>query len=87
MTKKNKKDKQHNVFLYSPGGDGPYALLDIWSAHMEYETSDDPEDDEDNWMDALSEFVSEQDVDYGCYAMTREGAEQLYEKLGKLLGK
>lgn len=84
MTKKKPED---NIFLYSPGGYGPYTRLDIWSDFMEYETSTDPEEDDDNWMDAMQDFVTEQDVDYGCYCMTREMAEEVYKKLGKLLGK
>jgi hypothetical protein len=84
MSKKKPKD---NIIMFSPGGYGPYSRLYFWSGYMEYETSNDEDEESDNWTDAMHEFVAEQDVDYGCYAMTIQEAEEIYKKLGKLLGK
>ena len=73
--------KDNNIFLYSPGGYGPYSRLYFWADHIEAAT-------EDDWQDAADEYIDEQEtVDYGCYYMSREHAEKVYKTLGKLLGK
>lgn len=72
---------KNNIFLFSPGGYGPYSRLEFWADHMEVG------DDEDDWQDAADDYFDKncRDVDYGCYYMEREQAEQLLETLKKLL--
>jgi hypothetical protein len=75
-------DKKNNIFLYSPGGYGPNSRIYFWADHIEPENN---QDDNDEWFEAACDYTNEQDVDYGCFFMSRNDAEQLLEALKKLL--
>lgn len=74
------KKEKNNIFLFSPGGYGPFSRLEFWADHMEVK-------DDDDWWDAADEYYDEncRDVDYGCYYMDRKAAEALLKTLKKLL--
>jgi len=67
-----------NIFLYSPGGYGPYSRMEIWSDRIEPENNE----DNDDWWEAANEYVDKHshDVDYGLFFMSRKDAEELFEK-------
>ena len=75
-------DKKNNIFLYSPGSYGPYSRLKVWAVHIEPENN---EENNDEWYEAACDYALQQDTDYGCFFISREDAEQLIEKLKKLL--
>lgn len=76
---------KNNIFFFTPGGYGPYSRIRFWGDHIEAEDS---EDNNDEWTDAAYDYMDEQhvnDVDYGCYFMSRKDVEQIIEDLKKLL--
>jgi hypothetical protein len=74
--------KKNNIFLFSPGGYGPSSRIHFWADRIEPENN---KENNDEWWDSAHEYVGEQDVDYGCYFMSREQVETLLETLKKLL--
>jgi hypothetical protein len=72
---------KNNVFFYSPGGYGPHEQPQFWAERVEYEG------DEEDWLAAASDLHDEirHDIDYGCFFMSREQAEDLVKQLQKLL--
>jgi hypothetical protein len=74
----------NNIFLFSPSGYGPHSRIQFWAAHIEPE---DNEENNDEWYEAACDYANDQDVDYGCYFMSRKSAESLLETLKKLLEK
>ena len=77
--------KKYNAFFFSPGGYGPYSRLEFWGEKLEVEEGS--EKYNDNLHEKATEYVFEVDVDYGCYYITRERAEKLFEELKELLEK
>jgi len=81
--KNNKTKPKNNIFLFSPGGYPPLSRLYFWADHIEPENVEtNIGDNNDEWWDAAHEFTSQQDVDYGCYFMSRK---ELIETLKNLL--
>jgi len=72
---------KNNIFCYSPGGYGPYSRIQFWADKLVLED----EEDDDEWQEAADEYMDDQDVDYGCYYMSREEAEKLLGTLKTLL--
>lgn len=73
---------KNNIFLFSPGGYGPHSKIQFWATHIEPE---DNKENNDEWYEAACYYTGEQDIDYGCYFISREEAENLIETLKKLL--
>lgn len=68
--------QKNNVFFFSPGGYGPSCRLDFWAESMEV--------DED-FDEALDEYIENSNIDYGVYCISRERAEELLKELQSLL--
>ena len=79
---------KNNIFLFSPGGYGPYSRIHFWGDHIEAEGNEaDNDADNDEWTDAAHNYVDDHnhDVDYGVWFMSRKELENLVETLKKLL--
>lgn len=75
-------DKKNNIFMYSPGGYGPYSRIYVWADHIDFEG----EEGDDDYQEAVDEYLDQQpSVDYGFYYMNREECEKLVKGLQKLL--
>ena len=76
---------KNNIFYFSPGGYGPYSRIHFWADHLELENEEGTEEYDDEFQEAADESVHDQDADYGCYYMNREGLEHLVKRLQDLL--
>lgn len=77
--------KKNNAFFFSPGGYGPYSRLDFWGEHVDAGVEESHKDYDDYLQEAIEERAQSMDVDYGCYYITRERAEELLKELKELL--
>ena len=77
--------QKNNVFFFSPGGYGPSCRLDFWAENFDVPGVPGTEEYADNLTEAALDYVVESDVDYGCYYITRERAEELLKQLQSLL--
>jgi hypothetical protein len=76
-------DKKNNIFLYTPGGYGPYSRIRFFADRIKGDSNA----GNDEWIDAAHDYVDEKqhDIDYGLYFMTREDVEKLIVSLKALL--
>lgn len=77
--------QKNNVFFFSPGGYGPHCRLDLWAETMEVDAEEGTEEYAEILDEMASDYIVTSDVDYGCYFITRDRAEQIVKELQVLL--